>query len=216
MRRAQVSMLLTKVYSVRLVVLVFLSLNLCYNIPMRLLATLGLMLVLVSPVNAEDASKLRAEQLDKLFGSLHQTTATENPDKIIADIWAIWARNDSATAELLLRQSVAAMNAGEYDAAEKMLIQLIETYPDYAEAWNKRATLYYMQGRYDASLIDIEHVLELEPRHFGALGGKAMILRAQGKTVEALKVLKETLAINPHADSVAQAIKDLLKSSPDI
>jgi tetratricopeptide (TPR) repeat protein len=194
MRRAQVSLLLTKVYSVRLAVLVFISLNICYPLPMRLLAALGLALILASPVSAEDASKLRAEQLDKLFGSLHQTTATENPDKIIADIWSIW----------------------EYDAAEKMLIQLIEVYPDYAEAWNKRATLYFMQGRYDASLIDIEHVLELEPRHFGALGGKAMILRAQGKTVEALKVLKETLAINPHADSVAQAIKDLLKTSPDI
>jgi tetratricopeptide (TPR) repeat protein len=201
MRRAQVSLLLTKVYSVRLAVLVFISLNICYPLPMRLLAALGLALILASPVSAEDASKLRA---------------TENPDKIIADIWSIWARNDSATAELLLRQSVAAMNANEYDAAEKMLIQLIEVYPDYAEAWNKRATLYFMQGRYDASLIDIEHVLELEPRHFGALGGKAMILRAQGKTVEALKVLKETLAINPHADSVAQAIKDLLKTSPDI
>jgi tetratricopeptide (TPR) repeat protein len=195
---------------------VFLWRDLCYNAFMRLFAVLGLMLVLVSPVNAEDASKLRAEQLDKLFGSLHQTTATENPDKIIADIWAIWARNDSPTAELLLRQSVAAMNANEHEAAEKMLIQLIETYPDYAEAWNKRATLYYMQGRYDASLIDIERVLELEPRHFGALGGKAMILRAQGKTVEALRVLKETLAINPHADSVAQAIKDLQKTLPDI
>jgi tetratricopeptide (TPR) repeat protein len=183
---------------------------------MRLFAVISLALVLTSPVMAEDAGKVRAEQLDKLFGSLHQSTLSQSPDKIIADIWAIWARNDSATAELLLRQSVAAMNAHEYDAAEKMLIQLIEVYPDYAEAWNKRATLYFMEGRYDASLIDIEHVLDLEPRHFGALGGKAMILRAQGKDREALKVMRETLSINPHADSVAQAIKDLLKGSPDI
>jgi tetratricopeptide (TPR) repeat protein len=73
-----------------------------------------------------------------------------------------------------------------------------------------------MQGRYDASLIDIEHVLELEPRHFGALAGKAMILRAQKRTGEAIKVLKETLTINPHMQSVIQAIKDLEKSQPDI
>jgi tetratricopeptide (TPR) repeat protein len=183
---------------------------------MRLLAALSLAFILASPVAAEDLNKVRADQLDKLFGELHQANATKSPDKILADIWALWARNDSATAELLLRQSVAAMNMHEFDAAEKMLIQLIEVYPDYAEAWNKRATLYFMQGRFDASLIDIEHVLDLEPRHFGALGGKAMILRAQGKDREALKVMRETLAINPHADSVAQAIKELLKTSPDI
>lgn len=159
---------------------------------------------------------MRAVQLDKLFGSLHETGAATNHFKIEQDIWSIWASNSSPTAELLLRQAVAAMNAHEYDAAEKTLIQLVETYPNFAEAWNKRATLYFMEGRNDASLIDIEHVLDLEPRHFGALAGKAMILRAEGKTIEALKVLRETKAINPHMDSVIQAIKDLEKANPDI
>jgi tetratricopeptide (TPR) repeat protein len=183
---------------------------------MRQFAAFGLLLTLLSPVQAEDAGKIRELQLDKLFGSLHQTSTAINSAKIEADIWSIWAHNDSATAELLLRQAVAAMNANEYDAAEKTLIQLVETYPNFAEAWNKRATLYFMQGRNDASLIDIEHVLELEPRHFGALAGKAMILRAQGKNIEALKVLRETQSINPHMQSVIQAIKDLEKANPDI
>jgi tetratricopeptide (TPR) repeat protein len=183
---------------------------------MRFLATLGIVFALSSPVWAEDANKIRTDQLDKLFGSLHQTVTTEDPNTIVNEIWALWAHNDSATAELLLRQGVAAMNAHEYDAAEKTFIQLVETYPDFAEAWNKRATLYFMMGRYDESLIDIEHVLDLEPRHFGALGGKAMILQAQGKTIEAIKVLREELAINPHQESVVQAIKNLLKTSPDI
>jgi tetratricopeptide (TPR) repeat protein len=183
---------------------------------MRQFAVLGILVALLAPAHAEDVSKMRELQLDKLFGNLHQTSAKVNPKKIEQDIWAIWARNDSPTAELLLRQSVAAMNAHEHDAAEKMLIQLIETYPTYAEAWNKRATLYYMQGRNQDSLIDIEHVLELEPRHFGALAGKAMILRAEGKTIEALKVLRETLSINPHMQSVVQAIKDIEKANPDI
>ena len=115
-----------------------------------------------------------------------------------------------------MRQAVAAMNSNEYSAAEKTLIQLIETYPTFAEGWNKRATLYFMDGRYDASIIDIEQVLELEPRHFGALAGKAMILRSQGKPIEALKVLRETLSINPHMESVVQAIKDIEKANPDI
>jgi tetratricopeptide (TPR) repeat protein len=196
--------------------LVSMNFNLCYQPLMRLLAALSLAFILASSALAEDLNKTRADQLDKLFGELHQTSAPQPPDKIVADIWALWARNDSATAELLLRQSVAAMNMHDLDAAEKMLIQLIEVYPEYAEAWNKRATLYYMEGRYDASLIDIEHVLDLEPRHFGALAGKSMILRAQGKNREAIAVMRETLSINPHMDSVAQAIKELLKDSPDI
>jgi tetratricopeptide (TPR) repeat protein len=193
----------------------------CHNIyainaAMRQFVAIGLFLALLAPAHAADAEKNRDIQLDKLFGTLHQTSASTNHAKIEADIWAIWAHNDSATAELLLRQAVAAMNAHEYDAAEKMLIQLVETYPNFAEAWNKRATLYFMQNRLDASLIDIEHVLELEPRHFGALAGKAMILRAQGKVLEALKVLRETQSINPYMESVTQAIKDIEKANPDI
>ncbi len=183
---------------------------------MRILVTLGLMVTLASSVWAEDASKTRAVELDRLFGKLHGISATDDPNKIINEIWALWAHNDSATAELLLRQGVAAMNAHEYDAAEATFIQLVETYPDFAEGWNKRATLYFMMGRYNDSLIDIERVLDLEPRHFGALGGKAMILQSQGKTIEALKVLREELAINPHQESVVQAIQNLLKTSPDI
>jgi tetratricopeptide (TPR) repeat protein len=154
--------------------------------------------------------------LDKLFGDLHQAKTSRDPDKIIADIWQIWGSNDSPTAELLIRQGTAAMNAHEFDAAEKTLIQLIESYPNYAEGWNKRATLYFIMGRYDASLTDIQHVLDLEPRHFGALAGKAAILRAQGHTREALGVLRETLAINPHMASVQQSIKELEKEQPDI
>jgi tetratricopeptide (TPR) repeat protein len=183
---------------------------------MRQIFTIALLLMLSSPALAIDDAKPRSQQLDVLFGELHKAAAPDASAKIQADIWAIWAHNDSATAEQLLRQAVAAMNAHEYDAAEQTLIQLVETYPDFAEAWNKRATLYFMQGRYDASLIDIEQVLELEPRHFGALAGKAMILRAQKRTGEALKVLKETLTINPHMQSVIEAIKDLEKSQPDI
>ena len=183
---------------------------------MRIFASLALLAALFVPALAEDSTKSREIELDKLFGTLHQASATQDTSKIEADIWALWAHNDSPTAELLLRQAVAAMNSHEYDAAEKTLIQLIETYPNFAEGWNKRATLYFMDGRYDASLVDIEHVLELEPRHFGALAGKAMILRAQGKPLEALKVLRETLTINPHMESVIQAIKDIEKANPDI
>ena len=184
---------------------------------MRILATLLILLALGGlPAIAADTDASRSDQLDKLFGELHQASTARDPNKIIADIWQIWGSNNSATAELLIREGTAAMNAHEYDAAEKVLIQLIESYPDYAEGWNKRATLYFMEGRFDASLTDIQHVLDLEPRHFGALAGKAAILRAQGKNREAMGVLHETLIINPHMDSVKMAIKELEKTQPDI
>ena len=183
---------------------------------MRILATLSILLALSFPVFAAEEDAKRADQLDKLFGELHQVSTTRDPDKIVADIWQIWGQNDSPTAELLIREGTAAMNAHAFGAAETIFIQLVESYPNYAEGWNKRATLYFIMGRFDASLTDIQHVLDLEPRHFGALAGKAAILRAQGKGREALKVLRETLAINPHMTSVMQAIKELEKNQPDI
>ena len=164
------------------------------------------------PVKAEVSKS--AEQLDQLFGKLHQ--ASVDSKSIEQEIWSLWARNPSPTAEVLLAQGTAAMNAHELDAAEQTLIQLVESYPDFAEGWNRRATLYFMENRYDASLVDIEHVLALEPRHFGALAGKGMILRLQGKTIEALKTLHEALEMNPHMDSVSQAIKDIEKNDPNI
>jgi tetratricopeptide (TPR) repeat protein len=190
--------------------------GLCHADFMRTLAFISLIVVLAGPAQAASPEADRATQLDRLFGELHPATTTRDPDRIIADIWQIWGQNDSPTAELLIREGTAAMNAHEYDAAEKVFIQLIESYPSFAEGWNKRATLYFMMGRFDASLIDIQHVLDLEPRHFGALAGKAAILRAQGKNREALQVLRETLVINPHMASVVEAIKALEKSQPDI
>jgi tetratricopeptide (TPR) repeat protein len=183
---------------------------------MRILTVFSILLALITPAFSAGDDLKRNDQLDKLFGDLHQVKTSRDPDKIIADIWQIWGSNDSPTAELLIRQGTAAMNAHEFDAAEKTFIQLIESYPNYAEGWNKRATLYFIMGRFDASLTDIQHVLDLEPRHFGALAGKAAILRAQGHTREALGVLRETLEINPHMASVQQSIKELEKEQPDI
>ncbi len=158
----------------------------------------------------------RAVRLDQLFGELHQQGVGENAVQAETEIWRLWAKNDSPTAEALIANASIAMAVQDYDASEQILIQLIETYPTFAEGWNRRAILYFAMKRYDASLIDIGHVLELEPRHFGALAGKGMILRAQGKHDEALAAFKEALAMDPHMETVKAAIKDLEKSDPKI
>ena len=97
-----------------------------------------------------------------------------------------------------------------------MLAQLLETYPNYAEGWNRRASLYYQMKRYDAAMIDIDHALELEPRNFGALVGKGMILRATGKSDDAIAAFNEALAINPHLLAVKAAITQIEKDEPKI
>ena len=93
---------------------------------------------------------------------------------------------------------------------------MIASYPSYAEAWNKRATLNFMVGKYKASLSDIEKVLDLEPRHFGALAGRGMIYNAQEEWSLALDAYRDALAVNPNMPSVKSAIKELEKRLQDI
>ena len=161
-------------------------------------------------------AQARALRLDQLFGELHQQGVGENVVQAETEIWRLWAKNESPTAETLLANASIAMAVKDYEASEQILSQLIESYPTFSEGWNRRAILYFVMKRFDASLVDIGHVLELEPRHFGALAGKGMILRATGKNEEALAAFKEALAMNPHMETVKAAIKDLEKTNPKI
>lgn len=155
-------------------------------------------------------AEIRAERLDALFGQLHKSSGI--PARAIEQqIWALWSASDSPTAEVLLQQAQRAIEDGAPAEALSILDRLIGAYPDYAEAWNKRATLYYLMKQDDKSLADISHVLELEPRHFGALAGKGMIYQRQKKYGPALAAFAEALAINPGLDQVRSAIKDLQK-----
>jgi tetratricopeptide (TPR) repeat protein len=162
-------------------------------------------------------SAQRAAELDRLFGQLHAAEAPARSTKAIEEkIWAVWSRSESTTAELILSQASKAMAAQQYDAALPMLDELVKERPDFAEAWNRRATLFFQMRRYEQSLADIDKVLELEPRHFGALAGKGMIMLALERPSEALDAYREALAMNPHMESVIEAVKKLEKERPDI
>ena len=167
----------------------------------------------VAPKNPEAT---RQQKLDSLLGKLHNPSPHQDVSRIEQEVWEIWSHNASPTAAVLLLQSSDAISAGDLDPAEQMLSQLVETYPTFAEAWNRRASLYYVLKRYDAAMIDIDKALELEPRNFGAWVGKGMILHAQNKSDEALAALKEALAINPHLQAVKDEIKLIENQEPHV
>ena len=158
----------------------------------------------------------REESLDVLFARLQQSASETIARDVEQKIWTLWSQSDSPTADVLLRQAVAAMDAQDSASSFAILDRVIASYPSSAEAWNKRATLNFMIGKYKASLNDIEKVLDLEPRHFGALAGRGMIYNAQEEWSLALDAYRDALAVNPNMPSVKSAIKELEKRLQDI
>ena len=151
----------------------------------------------------------RSKNLDFLFGALKAAPDEASAKHVEARIWAIWLQTPSDTAALLMARSKAAVDAQKVDVAIKLLDSLIKLRPDYIEAWNRRATLYYMQNDYGRSLADIQQVLTREPRHFGALAGLGMIMQELGDEKRALDAYRKALAVNPHLDKVPEQVKAL-------
>lgn len=154
-------------------------------------------------------AEMRAEQLDKLFARLIKSEDGPEAKRAEQSIWNLWMTSDSPTADALLAQAMRASAAKETGTALAILDNVIEVHPDYAEAWNKRATVYFLIGRYNDSLQDIEKVLELEPRHFGALSGLGMIKRQQGDLGAARAAFSEALSYNPHLEGVKRALEEI-------
>jgi len=167
-------------------------------------------------VDRKSPAEIRSDLLDSLFARLHKVGSSAEAQTVERAIWELWMRSDSPTAELLLTQAVKALGAGEEQASLSILDRLVAVHPEFAEAWNKRATVYFMIGRYNDSLSDINHVLELEPRHFGALSGLAMIKQQQGDKKAALAAFRDALAVNPQLEGARQAVEELAADEEDI
>ncbi len=144
-----------------------------------------------------------------MFGALKAAPDDDSAKAVEARIWAIWLQTPSDTAALLMMRSKAAMEAQQPELAIKLLDAIIKLRPDYVEAWNRRATLYYLQNDYARSLADIQQVLAREPRHFAALAGLGMIMQDLGDDKRALEAFRKALAINPHLEKVPELVKQL-------
>ena len=144
----------------------------------------------------------RTKNLDFLFGALKAAPDETSAKHVEARIWAIWLQTPSDTAALLMMRAKAAVDLQKVDVAIKLR-------PDYIEAWNRRATLYYLQNDYGRSLADIREVLIREPRHFGALAGLGMIMQDVGDEKRALEAYRKALDVNPHLEKIPEQVKAL-------
>jgi tetratricopeptide (TPR) repeat protein len=134
----------------------------------------------------------------------------EDTAKAIEDrIWALWSVSDSDTCNLLMSRVTVAIDDKDYDLALKLLDAIITIKPDYVEAWNRRATVYYLKDDIAHSIADIAEVLVREPRHFGALSGLGLILQDIGDDKDALTAYRKALAIDPHLENIPDVVKTL-------
>jgi len=151
----------------------------------------------------------RTKGLDFLFGALKAAPDEASARHVEARIWAMWMQTPSDTAALLMSRAKTAMDGQKMDVALKLLDSVIKLRPDYTEAWNRRATLYYLKNDYVRSMQDIQQVLIREPRHFGALVGLGMIMQEVGDEKRALEAFRKALAVNPYLEKVPDLVKSL-------
>jgi predicted Zn-dependent protease len=148
-------------------------------------------------------------RLTGLFRELSEPEPARATEEIEDLIWAIWVSHESRVAEETMGAAIEAMAAGTLKQARPLLDHLVETYPDWAEAWNKRATLAYIEIRDEDSLEDIRRTLELEPRHFGAMSGFGQICLRNGHLNEARAAFQVALKLNPHMEGIQELLEDL-------
>lgn len=163
----------------------------------------------ITPVNRQSPAEIRSDTLDRLFGRLVKATSKEEAQIVEDSIWKVWMTSDSSTAEVLLGQAMKASAAGDNETALKILNGLISVHPEFTEAWNRRATVYFLMGRYPESLADIDQVLEREPRHFGALSGLGMIKQRLGELSAARAAFSDALAVNPNMEGPKRALEEI-------
>ncbi|MCB8819344.1 tetratricopeptide repeat protein [Microvirga rosea] len=148
-------------------------------------------------------------RLERLFCELSQSEGVRPPEDVEDMIWAIWASHEDEAAEEAMGAAIEALASGALKKARPLLDDLIARHPDWPEAWNKRATLSFIEKRDTDSLNDIAQTLELEPRHFGAISGFGQICLRHGRLNEARAAFQIALSINPHLTDLREILDDL-------
>lgn len=156
----------------------------------------------------EDAQPEQS-RLDKLHAALKRERNERAAARIADQIRQEWLQSGSATIDLLMQRAADAMQAKRFDAALDFLDEVTVLAPDFAEGWNRRATVHFMMNNHAKSMADIEHTLRLEPRHFGALSGMAAIFKLYGNKQAALNAFQRVLDVYPMLRSAQEELATL-------
>jgi tetratricopeptide (TPR) repeat protein len=151
----------------------------------------------------------RLRNIDFLFGALQAAPDEESAKAIENRIWSLWMHSGSDTADLLMSRVRAATAGKDLDLALRLLNSIIELQPAYTEAWNRRATIYFLKKDYVDAMADLREVLVREPRHFGALAGVGTIREEFGDDTHALEAFRKAQEIYPRLAGVAEQVKTL-------
>ncbi|MET1412762.1 tetratricopeptide repeat protein [Roseibium sp. HPY-6] len=152
-------------------------------------------------------------RLDQLFADLADSEEPKASERAAREIQRIWMESGSDTVDILMSRAGQAIQAEDHALALDLLDVVVVLKPSYAEGWNRRATVHYMREDFGKSLVDIERTLAIEPRHWGALSGLAIIQRRLGFDTEALHTFKRALEVNPGLENATEAIEDLEKKA---
>lgn len=161
------------------------------------------------PDTPQTEPEQRTRLLEELYGRLTTAPDEQTGAEIAAAIERLWQHSGSATADLLMARAAAATEAGRTELAMNLLNVAVELQPDYAEAWNRRAYLFYLDDNYTRALGDIRRVLALEPHHFKAIEGLANILEHLGEKKAALEAYETLLKVYPKAPGAEKARDNL-------
>ena len=173
---------------------------------LRTIAAL-LALTLLAPAGA--FADQNDSRLERLFSRLHSTTSRAEAKLIEQEIWRVWHRSPDRASDRLMAEGVGAMARHDLGQALARFDQLVARAPEFAEAWNRRATVHFMMGNFPASVRDIQRTLALEPRHFGALSGLGLIYDGIERPGAALRSYEAALEINPHLEGTRERIEEL-------
>ena len=147
------------------------------------------------------------ERLIELFDKLFLSTNNMEASKLLFNIWNIWSIADNQETQIIFDEANQFMDVGELDNAIELFTKVVKQSPEFAEGWNKRATVYFLKGELNKSISDIEKTLNLEPRHFGALDGLAEIYLMQDDLVGAAVIYRRILEIIPSSKKSQDRLK---------
>ena len=163
----------------------------------------------VTDESSKPESDSNSSRLDELFSKLKRQTTHGAANATAMEIWSEWTDSGSDTINLLMDRALKAMQAKDNALAEDILNQVVVLAPEYAEGWNRRATYYYSIADFPRSISDVEVTLALEPRHFGALSGLAIMLQQLGRDEEALSTWYKVLEVYPANPQAQKSVIEL-------